>query len=215
SAGKIIFVFVLILCVIFFMIHNTITPVFFGLAEAEAIRLANRVINQSVERESEKLKYTDLVHYTYNDQGDITMMQPDIKYVNSFISRVSYSIQQNFSKIDRQTVSIPITRVLGIELLAGLGPDVEAKIIPVGFTRPPRIEDTFTSAGINQTRHKIYLDLIVELKLIVPFSTGKIDVPATVPVTEVVILGRVPRVYIGVDGEGFSGIMDGVSEKSK
>lgn len=215
TAGKMLIIFVLVLLAIFFVFHNTITPIFFSLAETEAIKIANMAINQAVETEAESLNYEDMVRYIYNDQGDIVMMQPDIKYVNNFISRISLNIHQNLNKVGRKTVSIPITRIFGIDLLAGFGPDIKARVLPVGFTKPPQIEDSFVAAGINQTRHKIYLNIVVQLKMIVPFSSKKIDVPATVPVTEVVILGEVPHIYIGVDSQGLSGIMDSIPSKDK
>ena len=86
-----------------------------------------------------------------------------------------------------------MTRILGIDILAAYGPELKMRIIPAGYTVPPRLVDSFSTAGINQTRHKIYLSLTAKVKLIVPFKSRTIDVHADVPVTEVVILGRVPR----------------------
>ncbi len=208
---KVLIVFIFILLLIFFLIHRTITPVFFSLAEVEVKNIANKAINQAVYNETENINYQDMVKYIYNDQGDIVLMQPNIKYINSFTSRISLSIQKELEILSRKTLTVPLTRILGIDLLAGYGPDLNMQMVPVGFTVPPKVSDSFTSAGINQTRHKIYLKVTTELRMIVPFNSKNVQVTAEVPVTEVVILGRVPQIYVGLDKEGVSGIIKDTS----
>ncbi len=209
SAWKILITFVLFLLIIFLIVHKTITPLFFSIAEGEARRIANEAINEAVNEEAEKINYEDMVKFTYNEKKDsILLMQPNIKYINNFTSNISLNIQRRLEKYTKKSVAIPLARVFGIELLAGFGPELEARMVPIGFTEPPIIQDSFSSAGINQTRHKIYLKVMVQLKLIVPFSNRIVNVRADVPVTEVVILGRVPNVYIGIEGEQIKGIMD-------
>lgn len=204
---RILIAFVLLLLLLFFIIHRTITPVFFNLAEVEVQNIVNEVINQAVNREVEKLLYQDIVSYIYNEQGEIVLIQPNIGYINKFTTQLSLAIQKELQGIGRETVSVPISRILGIDLLAAYGPELKMRIIPAGYTVPPRLVDSFSSAGINQTRHKIYLTLSARVKLIVPFKSRSIDVQADVPVTEVVILGRVPQVYVGMNQESLGGIL--------
>ncbi len=204
---RILIAFVLLLLLLFFIIHRTITPVFFNLAEVEVQNIVNEVINQAVNREVEKLLYQDIVSYIYNEQGEIVLIQPNIGYINKFTTQLSLAIQKELQGISRETVSVPISRILGIDLLAAYGPELKMRIIPAGYTVPPRLVDSFSSAGINQTRHKIYLTLSARVKLIVPFKSRSIDVQADIPVTEVVILGRVPQVYVGMNQESLGGIL--------
>ncbi|MGB4373297.1 MAG: sporulation protein YunB [Halanaerobiales bacterium] len=204
---RILIACVLLLLLLFFIIHRTITPVFFNLAEVEVQNIVNEVINQAVNREVEKLLYQDIVSYIYNEQGEIVLIQPNIGYINKFTTQLSLAIQKELQGISRETVSVPISRILGIDLLAAYGPELKMRIIPAGYTVPPRLVDSFSSAGINQTRHKIYLTLSARVKLIVPFKSRSIDVQADVPVTEVVILGRVPQVYVGMNQESLGGIL--------
>ena len=173
----------------------------------EVQNIVNEVINQAVNREVEKLLYQDIVSYIYNEQGEIVLIQPNIGYINKFTTQLSLAIQKELQGISRETVSVPISRILGIDLLAAYGPELKMRIIPAGYTVPPRLVDSFSSAGINQTRHKIYLTLSARVKLIVPFKSRSIDVQADVPVTEVVILGRVPKVYVGMNQESLGGIL--------
>ncbi|AZO95713.1 sporulation protein YunB [Iocasia frigidifontis] len=210
SICKILIVFIILLLLFFIFLHNTITPIFFSLAEVEAVKIANSAINEAVDLGAEKVDYQDMIDYVYNKSGDaIVLMQPNTKNINKFTSSISLRIQEKLAEASQETVSVPLAQIFGIELLAGFGPKLEARIIPAGFTEPPKIKDSFTSAGINQTRHKIYLDVAAQIKLIVPFKSHSVDIHADIPVTEVVILGKVPQVYVGIDGEGLSGILKG------
>lgn len=203
---KVLIFIIIFLFIVFFAIHKTITPIFFSLAEIEVNSIINKAINQAVAKEVDNINYQDIIEYVYNDQGDIVMIQPNTKYINNFTTNVSLSVQKNLQKLSRETVTIPLTRILGIDILAGYGPDMNIKIVPAGYALPPKLEDSFSSVGINQTRHKIYLNVAAKVKLIVPFNSKIIDVYADVPVTEVVILGRVPQIYVGMNQEGLSGI---------
>src|SRR5690554_2281738 len=207
--SRIIIVIILVFLLGFLLFHKTLTPLFFNIAEVEAKKIATRAIHEAVNEGVEYIQYRDLVSFIYDENGNnILVMQPNTGYINNFISEISLSIQQKLEESSKKSVTIPLARILGIEILAGFGPELEAIIIPLGFTEPPLVLDSFTSAGINQTRHRIYLKVMARLKLIVPLSSRYVDVTADVPVTEVVILGRVPEVYIGIDGEQLEGIMN-------
>ena len=210
---RISIVFILVLFLFFLLIHKTITPIFFNLSEVEVHNIVNEVINKAVGREVENLLYQDMVNYIYNEQGEIVLIQPNIAFINRFTTNLSLAIQRELQGISRETVAVPMTRILGIDILAAYGPELKMRIIPAGYTVPPRLVDSFSTAGINQTRHKIYLSLTAKVKLIVPFKSRTIDVHADVPVTEVVILGRVPQVYVGMNQEGFTGILGGTGNK--
>ncbi len=202
------FLIITVLVVIFVFIHNSLLPVFFSLAEVEAVKIANRVINEAIDSEVEGIKYSELINYRMDNNGNIVLMQPNTAEINKFTSRVSLKIQASLEKIKGKRVSIPLFKIIGLEILSAMGPDLPVEIMPVGFTTPPHVKDSIETAGINQTRHKIYLQIDVGMKLIIPFFSTTTVVSADVPVVEVTILGKVPEIYVGLTGEGISGIIN-------
>lgn len=198
---------VLSVIMLFVFINNSLKPVFFNLAEVEAVRIANKAINEVIDREIENIKYDDLISYQMDKSGNIVMMQPNIREINRFSSRIALDIQSRLEEVTGVTVDVPLFKVLGFDLLAGFGPTVKARVIPRGYTYPPRIKDSFQSAGINQTKHKIYLDVEAKLKLIIPFFQQTTTINADVPLIEVTILGRVPEIYVGLNEEQLPGII--------
>ena len=202
----IVFFFIFFLIFVLF-INRTVNPVFFSIAEAEAVRIANKVINESINQEIDNVVYEDLVQYEINNEGYIVLMKPDIREINRFSSRIALDIQDKLEKIEYVPVSIPLLRILGLDILAGMGPKFEAKVIPIGFVHPPIVMDRFESAGINQTRHKIYLQVDLIMRLIIPFSNKNTVVNADLPVFEVTIMGQVPEFYVGIQERELSGLL--------
>ncbi|MCK4259514.1 MAG: sporulation protein YunB [Halanaerobiales bacterium] len=194
-----------------FMIESFLRPVFLSIAEEKGIVMATNAINSAVFEHAQKLKYTDLIHYQTNQQGDIILMQPNLQIVNEFVSEVTMSIQHNMEELREEKIHIPIAQALGFQIFASIGPKLTIRMHPLGVVRPPEIVDTFESVGLNQTRHKIYLDIKAEVQIIVPFLHNKIEVNTQVPVTEVIIMGKVPEVYVGIDG----GMLRNIIEKTR
>ena len=58
-----------------------------------------------------------------------------------------------------------------------------------------RFENQFTSAGINQTNHRILLHIDVSVSILLPGFTAATKVSNTVTVAETVIVGGVPQTY--------------------
>ena len=94
--------------------------------------------------------------------------------------------------------------MLGSKLLAHYGPEINLILLPVGTVEvTPR--DSFQEAGINQTRHKIYLDLASKIKVVIPFISSTVDIELQVPVADAIIVGEVPETYLNLkldQGEG-------------
>lgn len=181
-------------------IESFLRPIFLAMAEEKAIAKVTEAISQAVLEHSENLQYNDLIYYQTNQQGDIILMQPNLRVVNKFIAEVTLSIQQNMGSLQEEEIRIPVAQALGFQVLAALGPRMTVHMIPMGVVKPPQIVDSFESAGINQTRHKIYMHVMAEVQILVPFVNKRLKVETQVPVTEVTIMGKVPQVNMSIDG---------------
>jgi sporulation protein YunB len=87
-----------------------------------------------------------------------------------------------------------------------VGPRIVISITPIG-TVTTRILSDFEQAGINQIRHKIYLEVIAHMQVIVPMVVTTDDIVAQVPITEVLIMGDVPQTFIQVDGKEIKSLL--------
>jgi sporulation protein YunB len=60
----------------------------------------------------------------------------------------------------------------------------------------------FKSAGINQTRHIIYLDVTINLQVVIPLARNSISTKSSIPIAESIIIGKVPGTYANLENVG-------------
>ena len=71
--------------------------------------------------------------------------------------------------------------------------------MPAGAVRV-NVVDKFEAAGINQTRHSIYLNFDTNIRIVIPSKGGEAVVGMQVPLVESIIVGGVPSTFVSVQG---------------
>jgi len=99
--------------------------------------------------------------------------------------------------IDTSTVSIPIGNATGINFLSGKGPKIPLEIIPVGSVSAS-CGSEFTSAGINQTRHRLTMIVTASVTILLPRDSVTSVVTTEVNIAETVLVGSVPDTYTNI-----------------
>ena len=89
--------------------------------------------------------------------------------------------------------------VSGISALKNFEPRFEVELESAGNINATTRTD-FQSIGINQTHHKIYLDIDARVGILTPLDTFGKDVSTEVLLTEAVIVGEVPDSYYNLSG---------------
>ena len=74
-----------------------------------------------------------------------------------------------------------------------------------------KIDSEFTAVGINQSIHRIYLDLDCTIGILAPFKTINEEISSKVLLTETVIVGDVPSTYYNYDNLGFEDVLQTVN----
>jgi len=62
------------------------------------------------------------------------------------------------------------------------------------------LRSEFSSAGINQTLHKIYLQIECQVSILTPFHTVEETIKNQVLLEEIVIVGTTPNTYYNFEG---------------
>jgi len=153
------------------------------------------VANAVGENFPENIDYDDIVTIYRDENGIVTSVQTDIAKLNRIFANVSRSVQTQLSELSDEKISIPLGTVLGQTIFAARGPKINIKIIPIGSVET-NFKSEFSSAGINQTRHRIYIVFKVEMGVAIPFVEKKTVVTTSMPVAETVIVGDVPNYYL-------------------
>ena len=190
-----LFVAAFIFCTVYF--RSNIVPTVMGSAVAEVRAMCAETINSAVTAVvGGGVEYDDLFSVVRDDAGNIEMVQANSPEINMVAREIAGLAQANLDALDLKEISIPIGTFTGLALLTGLGPDVTISVMPIGSALCDFVS-YFIAAGINQTLHKIYIDVHAEINIITPLDEPTITVKAEVLVAENLIVGEVPEFYFG------------------
>lgn len=213
---SITFISILILSILigsFIYVDNSLRPTITVLAETKALELANRSINKAVaEVVKDKINYSDLINTKLDSQGKITLMQSNTIMMNKIASDVALLIQEELKQVKTTTSYIPIGTALKSPILAKYGPQLKVSIEPIG-TVSVDFKTDFESSGINQTRHRIYLEAKTQVKVVIPLTTSTKEVKAQIPICETVIIGDVPNSYVNIPKENVGNVLPNIEIK--
>lgn len=188
-------------------------PTITVLAETKALELANKSINKSVaEVVKDDINYSDLIHTKLDSQGKITLMQSNTIMMNKVASDVALLIQEELKQVKTTTSYIPVGAALKSPILAKYGPKLKVSIEPIG-TVSVDFKTDFESSGINQTRHRIYLEAKTQVKVVIPITTSIKEVKTQIPICETVIIGDVPNSYINIPKENVGNVFPNIEIK--
>lgn len=189
---------------VFMLLENTLSPPLLAAAEDQARTRALTALTAAAGRQIEKNgadDYRQLVSVERDEQGRVTLLLPNTALYNALIRDITLDAADSLDDLSRQRLSLPVGMATGSALLSGLGPDVRFRMRMLG-TPSVRVEDELTSAGINQVRHRIWLELSAEVRVLAPFSRDTTAVTATVLLAEGLIVGYVPETCIEVAPSG-------------
>ena len=62
------------------------------------------------------------------------------------------------------------------------------------------LKSEFTAQGINQTLHRVYLEVKCRVNILTPFQDIEKEITNQVLLVENVIVGRIPEIYYNLEG---------------
>lgn len=171
-------------------------PVLLQVASTRASNMVSRIVNAAVNEAmaAGKLDYDDLVTLETGAQGSVIALKSNMMAANRLQSEISADVLRRLGDISTTDLRIPIGTLSGIALLAGRGPALTIRMQTVGSAEA-NFRNEFTSAGINQTKHRILLDVDVYVSILLPGFYTSTKVSSEVAVAETVIVGSVPETY--------------------
>ncbi len=193
-----IFLIVIISVITVFAILRAINPIIDALCIDKAKNLATVISNKQATQIMNEYKYEDFVNVVRDSNGDITLIQTNTKNINEVISDIPNKIVEEMEKQSESYISIHLGSVLGNTVFSALGPEIHIKIENVGNV-VTKLESEFISEGINQTMHRIYLNIECEATILTPYNTITQKIENQVLIAESVIIGNIPNAYYNIE----------------
>lgn len=171
-------------------------PVMTSMATARVSNLVNRIVSAAVNEavENGNIDYQNFVIFEKDETGHITALRSNVAEVNRMQGQITDEILHRLSEVATSELEIPLGTLTGSALLAGRGPSLFVRMQAVG-SASAAFRNQFTAAGINQTRHQIFLDVDVYMSILLPGMKNSTRVSNEIAVAETVIVGGVPDTY--------------------
>ncbi len=188
------------------LLHANAMRIMKSIAEATMRSVTTVAVNDAIYYTlSDGLRYEQLVTVERDGEGNIAAITSDPLQINRIARDAAYMSQQNLTTMSESGIEIPLGAFFGIELFAGLGPRIRLKIIPISNVEC-RFVSKFEEAGINQTKHSIYLEIVADISIVMPSGTSNFASLTEVLIAESVLVGKVPDSFLQADlfGGGYS-----------
>lgn len=180
-------------------IINSINPTIERQSRTIAKRTAERFSNEASLEVIKDLKYDDLCAIEKDNNGNIIMMNLNVINVNKISSEIALKLQNKLNEVDNNSIKISLGSLTGNKLLAGKGPKIHVKLEAIGNVETS-VKSEIKEAGINQSIHKIYLNIITQMTMISPYKNTDTEIVSEVLLAESVIIGKIPETFYDLDG---------------
>lgn len=189
------------------VIIKSIEPILEKQCIVKAKSIATKISNEQASIIMKNYKYEDLCTVVKDENGNVKMIKSNIIPVNEIISDVALRIQEELNKIETEDIYIRLGSFTGSKFLSGRGPKVNFKISSIGNVETD-LKSEFSSAGINQTLHRVYLEVKCKVVILTPFNQVEEEITNQVLIAEAVIVGNVPSSYYNLEGMSRDNLID-------
>lgn len=199
SYRLIIFIMIVVLFnSILYLFNKRILPTVLSIGEIKMKSEAIRIINEETMKVYENnFKYDDIINIEKDNDGNITMIRADTVKQNALVSKVVLNCDKKLSELGEKGIKIPLGYLTNNIMFYKIGPKISIKMQEIGNIETS-YESTFEGAGINQTRHKIYLNLKATMRIILPFNSKDVKITSELPISDTIIIGKIPNTALNM-----------------
>ena len=186
---------------VIFLIDSALRPTLTALARAGVENAVTRIVNDAVNGTltSEAISYSDLVTLEKDAAGQVSVLAANTAQLNALRTEILDQVLTQVEQLDSQELGVPLGSLTGLATASDLGPVLPVRVLTPAVPTAD-FENVFTSTGINQTLHRIMLNVRVECTLLIPGGPVDTAVEAQVCAAETLLVGQVPDAYLELPG---------------
>lgn len=195
---KFVILIIVLILLIAYLLNEIIYPLFSRKCVYKAKVIVTQVSNEETEKIMQNYTYKDLVHIEEDSDGNVTFLESNVVLINQIKSNIVNNIQKRFNEARDTNIEIKLGALTGSRLMSSVGPKIKIKVIPSG-TITSTLQTEFYSVGVNQSLHRIYLDINCTVSILSPFESVSQSVENKILLSESVIVGNTPENYYKID----------------
>lgn len=192
-----LFVIIIFFIVGFFSYYFFVSmPIIKTYSKAETNALTDMAINIAVSNVvNRSLTYGSLIDITYSQSGEIVAFSANQYEINAISREIIKETHAQLKDMGKDGLKINLGTLSGFSYLIGRGPIIKFKLVPIGSALAD-FESEFTSVGINMTKHSLFLKINMHVSIALPVKAIEIYTSNQVLLSESIIVGKVPEVYL-------------------
>ncbi len=187
----------MIAATVFLLIDAKVRPMIRTLAVNQAKVLAVNAIDDEVSARMSEMGAGDFLTISRDEDGRVISVESDSVRMNQIKSQINLAVTERLQSMGEQEIVIPSGSLSGIAMLYGRGADIRVTLTMAGHSTANITED-FTSAGINQTLHRVLLNISAQVYIALPGYDSAEQISTDFVLSQTVIVGTIPDVYAGI-----------------
>ena len=194
-------VVLLIVVVSFFLLRSRYRTVIEDLAQTQVKNTTSDLTNDAIAKPIAvgNIAYDRIVFFEKDLEGRITALKTNMSEVNRLKTDILNIINDEILALDTSDIGIPLGSLFLPELLSGKGPAIPVHILSIRNSDANFVSH-FSQAGINQTLHKLTMEVSIDVAVLVLGQTSSFTMSSEVVVAETVIVGDVPQTFLQTGG---------------
>ena len=183
------------------LLRSRVYPVLRSLAETQVKNTASDLINDAIAEQiaTGNIQYDRIVYFEKDLNGRITALKTNIGEINRLKTDVLNIINDEILSTDESSLGVALGSLFLPEFLSGKGPILPVRILVIRNSEADFYSD-FSEAGINQTLHKLNMEVFLDVTVLVLGTTTEFTISSHMVVAETVIVGDVPETYLKTGG---------------
>ena len=184
---------------VFYTFNNRVLPKLIEISRLEAKNTANMCINNSVMKVIDETGVSARDFFNEAETEDKGFSVNTV-LVNRLCSKISVELNDEIKGIDGSKIKIPIGAASEMGIFNNIGPDISFKLMEHGSAYVD-YDTSFESAGINQTNFKIWINVMINVRIVNPLVSKSVEVQRKIMLIDTVIKGDIPMGYLNISGQ--------------
>ncbi len=144
--------------------------------------------------DTDRVRYDDLIKFGRDSNGNIVSVTTDAYYLNKIGNNIGDKIDEHINQMKSYVLKIPFSVLFHEQLINGRGPKMPIVFVMTGITTTD-FENEFTSAGVNQTHHRIMMNITVNAYVIHSGNVTVVPYKTNVCIAESIVVGITPQTF--------------------
>lgn len=189
----------------FIFIEKNLKPPLMSLAKVRIKQIATQSINSAItERLAQGTNYDKLIEWQRDNNGNVSSFVLNYAEHMRITAETVSTVQSQLLSLNSLPERIPLGQAMGSAILSSFGPDIPVKLVPQGSAQVS-LNTRYENAGINMILVEVYIRIIAEVTVIIPFASQPEVVETEIPVTYVLVVGGTPMYYMDNKGNPVGG----------